>query len=277
MITSTVPSGPAARLDHVLATSRAQQRAALGLYLPVNYPTRSASREALHAIAAHADLVELGVPHHQPHLDGPVIQQAVAQALTGFQMRDLFASTAELAAHSTAALLVMSYWEPIRAFGATAFAHMLADAGGAGALIPDLPPAAAPQWRAAAEAAGLHTVNLAPPHASGARLAELGKSTTGMLYAAATPGLTGARRPLSPYLPSQVRRLREGTGLPVAVGIGISTPQQASRVSLFADAAVIGSAVIRRMQASPNAPAAAAAAAACDFAQAVRHAPAHAA
>lgn len=269
------PSWSAARLDYALATSREEQRAALAIYLPVNYPNRGASREALLLAAEHADVVELGVPHHTCPMDGPVIRKAAAQALAGsdgFQMRDLFAAAVELTARTSTALVAMSYWEPIRSYRPRAFARELAAAGGAGVLVPDLPPHAAPLWRETAAEAGLYTVALAPRHASSARLAEIGATTTGMLYAPAALGLTGTRLPLSPHLPRLVRRLREATGLPVATGIGISSPQQAAQVADFSDAVVIGSAVIRRMQTEPDAPGPAAAAACRDFALAVRQA-----
>ncbi|RRR85962.1 tryptophan synthase subunit alpha [Streptomyces sp. RP5T] len=272
MRTSPV-SWSAARLDYALAISREEQRAALAVYLPVGYPSRTASRDVLLQAAEHADVLELGVPHHHPHLDGPVIQQATAQALAGsegFQMRDLFTAVGEVTARTPAALLVMSYWEPIRAYGPQTFARELAAAGGAGVLVPDLPAASAPVWREAAAEAGLYNVALAPRHASAARLAEFGETTTGMAYAPATPGLTGTRRTLSPYLPRLVSRLRDATGLPVATGIGISSPKQAAHASSFSDAVVVGSAVIRCMQARPGVPASAAAEACHDFAQAVR-------
>lgn len=267
-------SWSAARLDYALATSREEQRAALAICLPVGYPNRAASREALLLAAEHADVLELGVPHHTCPMDGPVIRQAAAQALAGsdgFQMRDLFAAAVELTARTRTALVVMAYWEPIRSYGPQAFARELAAAGGAGVLVADLPRHAASKWRETAADAGLYTVALAPRHASSAHLAELGATTTGMRYAPAT-GLTGTQRPLSPYLPRLVRRLREATSLPVATGIGISSPQQAAQVAGFSDAVVIGSAVIRRMQSQPDAPAPAAAAACRDFAQAVRQA-----
>ncbi|MFG2463710.1 tryptophan synthase subunit alpha [Streptomyces sp. NPDC048523] len=266
-------SWSAARLDYAPAIAREEHRAALAIYLPVGYPSRAASRDALLAAADHADVLELGVPHPRPHMDGPVIQQAAAQALSGgFQMRDLFATAVELTARTSTALLVMSYWEPIRCHGPQSFARELAAAGGAGVLVPDLPPASASLWHEVATEAGLYTVSLAPRHASAARLAELRETTTGMVYAPATPGLTGTRRPLSPHLPRLVRRLREATGLPVATGIGISSPKQAALAAGFSDAVVVGSAVMRRMQAHPDAPAPAAAAVCRDFAQAVRRA-----
>jgi tryptophan synthase alpha chain len=262
---------PSTPLDDVLAAARAQSRAALATYLPVGYPDPVTGLDALHQLAHSADIVELGVPHTHPVLDGPVIQHAVAQALTGgFHMRDLFSTTEALTASSTAAMVVMSYWAPIARYGPADFARHLAAAGGSGVLIPDLPSCAASTWRKTARAAGLHTIPLIPPHASAARLAAIGAVHSGMAYAPATPGTTGASRPLSPYLPRLVRRVRKATGLPVAVGIGIGTPEQAMQVSAYADTVVVGSAVIRRMQAHRNDPAAAAAAAAYDFADAVR-------
>jgi tryptophan synthase alpha chain len=267
------PSWSAARLDYALATSRGEQRAALGLYLPVGYPSRTVSRDALHLMARHADVLELGLPWRDPHMDGPVIQQACAQAIDrGFQMVDLFAVATELTASTTAALVVMSYWSPIERFGPEAFAERLCVAGVGGVLIPDLPDRAAATWSSAAREAGLHALPLIPPHASAARLAAIGAQSSGMAYAPATPGRTGAQRPLTRYLPRVVRRVRDETGLPVAVGIGISTPDQAAEASAYSDAVVVGSAVIRHMQTRPDAPDLAASEAARAFAHGVRRA-----
>ncbi|MEV6496214.1 tryptophan synthase subunit alpha [Streptomyces prunicolor] len=279
MTTSTPPSWSAAGLDHALARSRAEQRAALGLYLPVGYPTRAAGLDALHLMAKHADVLQLGVPHTDPVLDGPVIRRAAAQALdAGFRMRDLFDAATELTAAGTTAVLAMSYWTPIEVYGPRAFAEELAAAGVAGVLVPDLPETetetgtAAATWQRAARAAGLHTSTLIPPRASDAHLAALGSVTSGLIHVPATPGLTGARRPLSPYLPHLVRRVRTLTGLPVAVGIGIGTPDQAAQASAYADSVIVGSAVIRRMHSQPGAAAVTAAEAARDFAEGVRRA-----
>ena len=279
MTTSTPPSWSAAGLDHALARSRAEQRAALGLYLPVGYPTRAAGLDALHLMAKHADVLQLGVPHTDPVLDGPVIRRAAAQALdAGFRMRDLFDAATELTAAGTTAVLAMSYWKPIEVYGPRAFAEELAAAGVSGVLVPDLPETetetgtAASTWQRAARAAGLHTSTLIPPRASDAHLAALGSVTSGLIHVPATPGLTGARRPLSPYLPHLVRRVRTLTGLPVAVGIGIGTPDQAAQASAYADSVIVGSAVIRRMHAQPGAAAVTAAEAARDFAEGVRRA-----
>jgi tryptophan synthase alpha chain len=190
----------------------------------------------------------------------------------------------------------MSYWKPIEVYGPRAFAEELAAAGVSGVLVPDLPETetetdtgtdtgtgtgtgtdtetdtAAATWQRAARAAGLHTSTLIPPRASDAHLAALGSVTSGLIHVPATPGLTGARRPLSPYLPHLVRRVRALTGLPVAVGIGIGTPDQAAQASAYADSVIVGSAVIRRMHTHPGAAAVTAAEAARDFAEGVRRA-----
>ncbi|WP_369228535.1 tryptophan synthase subunit alpha (plasmid) [Streptomyces sp. R39] len=267
-------SWSAARLAYALENSSADQRAALGLYLPVGYPTRESNLDALHLMAQSADILELGVPHPKPRLDGPVIARAAVQALdNGFRMHDLFAAAVELTATTTAALLVMAYWSSVEDYGALSFARRLAASGGGGVLIPDLPPAAAPAWQRIARDEGLYTITLIPPHASTAQLAAIGAQTSGMVYAPATPGKTGTRRPLNPLLPRLVGRLREATGMPVAVGVGISTPDQAAQVSSYADAVVVGSALIRCMQAQPDRPARAAADAARDFAAGVRRRP----
>jgi tryptophan synthase alpha chain len=263
---------PAARLDYALAASRAQGRAALGLYLPLGYPTLAGSLDALHLMGQAADVLEIGIPHTHPVLDGPVIRQAAAEALDGgFRMDHVFTAVAELTASTPGALVAMSYWMPILQYGPQGFADEFAAAGGAAVLIPDLPASAAVAWQTAARTAGLHTITLVPADASAAHLAAIG-AVSGLVYAPAVPGLTGGQSPLSPYLPHEIHRIRTATGRPVAVGIGVSTPDQAQHLSAHADAVVVGSAVIRRMQAQPASPATAAGAAARDFADGVRRA-----
>jgi tryptophan synthase alpha chain len=222
-------------------------------------------------MAQSADILEIGIPHTAPTLDGPVIREAAAQALAGgFEMRDVFMAVSELSTSTSAALLVMSYWAPIAQCGPEAFASQLSAAGGCGVLIPDLHPSAATTWASAATRAGLHTVPLIPCHASAAELAAIGASHSGMVYAPATPGLTGSQGPLVTGLSQQVHRLRSAIRLPVAVGIGISTPDKAAQAAAFADAVVVGSAVIRRMRARATTPATTAAEVARDFAAGVR-------
>ncbi|MFE9769486.1 tryptophan synthase subunit alpha [Streptomyces sp. NPDC005808] len=268
-------AGPAwhagARLHQVIDRARAQDRCALAAYLPVGYPDQITGMDALHLLAQSADVIELGIPHPDGMMDGPVIQQASRTALhAGFRMRHLFEAARELSASSSASLLVMSYWQPLQAYGPERFAKTAADAGIDGVLIPDLPVEEAAPWLAAARASQLAAIPLVSPRTPPDRLARIVAGATGMVYAPATDGVTGNAEPISAHLPDLITRLRGLTSLPVAAGIGISTPAQARTAAAWADLVVIGSAVIRRMQASPRAQVAAAADVSRQFAATLR-------
>lgn len=242
-------SWAASRLDMTFVVTRAGGRAALAAYLPVGFPTFSQSLDALCALSEHADVLELGLPHRTPALDGPVIQAASAEALAdGFRIRDLFLACRVLSAGSSADLVVMTYWQPVSLYGPERFAQELTDAGAAGVVLPDLPLEAAGPWLAAARANGLHTVFVAAPRASDIQLARVGAAGSGMIYAPATPGVTGSTGPLHPDLSGFVERLRGLTALPVGVGIGVSSADQAHAVSEYSDAVIVGSALVRRIQ-----------------------------
>ncbi|MET8676020.1 tryptophan synthase subunit alpha [Streptomyces sp. NPDC004647] len=260
--TPPAPNEAAAELDHTFRTVRSEGRAALAAYLPVGYPTFRQSLATLHALGQHAEVLELGVPYSDPLLDGPTIQLATAQALrAGFRLHHLFAAVRELRASSPASLLIMTYWQPVAHYGPDRFSADLVQAGAAGAIIPDLPLEEAQPWLLAARTHGLHTVPLVAPHAHTARLASVCAAATGMIYVPAARAVSGHTGPLDPGLPHTVERLRGITTLPIAVGIGLSTAEAAAQVSHYADAVIVGSALIRLLQATPG-PAGIAAAAA---------------
>ncbi|MER7688812.1 tryptophan synthase subunit alpha [Streptomyces sp. NPDC097610] len=271
------PSIAGASLQRAIEAAQAKERCALATYLPVGYPDRIRGMDALHLLARTADVIKLGVPHPDGAFDGPVIKEASRTALAeGFRMEDLFAAARELSANSAssaAALLVTSYWQPIRAYGPARFTAQAAAAGISGVLVPDLPIEEARPWLDAARSAGLAAIPLVSPRTAPGRLAAITAAATGMVYAPATDGVTGNGGPISPRLPGLVAHLRSLTHLPIAAGIGISTPAQARTAATWADLVVIGSAVIRRMHAQPNAPADAAAAAARAVTDAIRHTP----
>lgn len=267
----TEQPGAGSRLHQVITAAQAQDRCALGTYLPVGYPNRLIGMDALHLLAQSADVIELGVPYADGLLDGPVVQQASRTALdAGFRIEDLFAVARELSSSSRAALVAMSYWQPVHAYGPLRFATAAAAAGVDAVLIPDLPIEEAAPWLAAARATGLGTIPLVSHRTRPDRLARTVASATGMVYAAATDGVTGNPQPVSPRLPGLFARIRDLSSVPVAAGIGISTPAQARTAAAWADVVVVGSAVIRRMETNPRAQTAAAAAAGRDFAAAVR-------
>ncbi|MDF3303198.1 tryptophan synthase subunit alpha [Streptomyces tropicalis] len=248
------PAGPVpnahARFDQVLAQARASNRAALATYLPAGYPTQAQSLRILHRLAEVTDVIELGWPYSEPSLDGPVIQRAAAQSLAaGFRVRHLLESIHFLAA-SPASVLVMAYYPPLFKYGLDRAAHDLAQAGAAGVILPDLPIEEADGWLTAARSAGLHTVFVVAPSTTDARLTRICSAAGGMLYAPAVPGVTGSTGPLHDALPTFVKRLRAASDLPIGVGIGISTPAQAQEVSRIADVTIVGSALIRTMEAT---------------------------
>ncbi|MGC4987277.1 tryptophan synthase subunit alpha [Streptomyces sp. DT193] len=267
-----LPSAPAgAGLAQAIEAAQAQDRCALAICLPVGYPDRMTGIDALHLLAQSADAIVLGVPHLGGVLDGPVTQEASRTALAGgFRMKHLFDAASELSTTSSTVLLVTSHWQPLNEHGPAAFAAEAAAVGICGVIVPDLPAEEEGPWLEITSSVGLAVIPFISPHTRPDRLASIVATATGMLYAPATDGLTGNPEPISPRLPGRIAQLRTLTSLPIATGIGISTPAQARTAAASADLVAVGSAVIRRMQANPQAQIAAAGAAGCEFAAVLR-------
>lgn len=235
-------------LDTVFSTCRVEGRAALVTYLPAGYPDNAASRDAMVALVeSGADVVEVGVPYTDPLMDGPVIQDAADQALAGgFRVRDLLGNVEAVTAAGGVAV-VMSYWNPILRYGPEAFARDLASAGGAGMITPDLIPDEAGDWTTAAEEHGLAPIFLVAPSSTDARLATTAAASRGFVYAASTMGVTGTRSSVGSGARDLVARTRAVTDLPVCVGLGVSSGEQAAEVAAFADGVIVGSALVRAL------------------------------
>lgn len=240
-------------LSELLATTRAQGRAALVGYLPAGYPTVPDAAAAMRAmVEAGVDVVEVGLPYSDPLMDGPTIQEAVEGALAhGTTAADVLRTVAEVAA-TGAPTLVMSYWNPIERYGVERFAADLAAAGGAGVITPDLTPDEGAHWLAAARDAGVDTVFLVAPSSTDARVAYTAEHCRGFVYAASTMGVTGARAAVAGAAEILVRRVRAATDLPVCVGLGVSTGAQAAEVAAFADGVIVGSAFVRCLLDAPT-------------------------
>lgn len=246
-------SPAASRLDRAFAAGHQERRALLAAYFPVGYPDFNQSLDTLHALAGHAGILELGVPCAAPVMDGPVIRAATEQSLTaGFRLRDVFLAARLLSAASPVNLLIMTYWGPVAAYGPQRFADEARDAGAAGVIVPDLPSEEASAWLVAAGSAGIHPILLPQYGADDAELARIGRSGGGMVYTPGLPGPTGSTDPLADDMETLVRRARDLTALPVGVGIGISDPERARTVSEYADAVIVGSALIRALQKAPG-------------------------
>jgi tryptophan synthase alpha chain len=235
-----------AAIAQVFRRAAEQRRAALIGYLPAGFPTVAAAGDAMAAMVdAGVDLVEVGLPYSDPLMDGPVIQQAVDAALrAGTTTADVLRTVQALAERGVPAL-VMSYWNPIERYGAARFAADLAAVGGAGVITPDLIPDEAGDWLAAARQQGLGTVFLVAPSSTDERLARTTEACRGFVYAASTMGVTGARDQVGAAARTLVERTRRVTDLPVAVGLGVSTSEQAAQVACFADGVIVGSALVR--------------------------------
>ena len=227
------------------AFAAAPGRAALMPYLMGGFPDVERSVAIGEAYADNgADLVELGVPFSDPLADGPVIHAAATEALAaGATPHGSLRVCEQLSERVPVVLMV--YINVVLAAGPEAFALRAAAAGAAGLIVPDLPHDEAGELRAACDAEGLALVPLVAPTTTPERVAEIGASARGFIYTVSLTGITGERAELPPRLTETVERVRAASSVPVAVGFGISTPQQASAVGDLADGVIVGTRIVR--------------------------------
>jgi tryptophan synthase alpha chain len=235
------------RIAEAFARARADgRRAALMPYMMSCFPDRERSESIARAYADNgADLVELGIPFSDPLADGPVIHEAGTTALrAGATVHDALAVAAAIA--DRLPVVVMCYANPILARGLERFADGLAQLGVAGLIVPDLPLEETREVAAACEQRGLALVPLVAPTTTEERLARLGASARGFVYTVSVTGTTGERAALDGGLPAVIARARAHTSVPVAVGFGISTPEQASEAAdAGADGVIVGTRLVR--------------------------------
>ncbi len=225
--------------------TRGENRTALVGYLPAGFPTVEQSKSLFGALLdGGCDLVEVGFPYSDPVMDGPVIQSAAEVARrSGFRLRHLFEIVESIAGRGGRAV-VMTYFNPVLAYGQDAFARDLAAAGGLGVITPDLIVDEADEWLAACRRHALDSVFLVAPSSTPARIALTAEATTGFVYAASTMGVTGARDQVSSAAPELVARCRAVTDRPIGVGLGVRTPAQVAQIGAYADAVIVGSALV---------------------------------
>ncbi|MFC7791784.1 tryptophan synthase subunit alpha [Streptomyces cinereoruber] len=246
-------SGNIDLLSDTLAAAKAENRAALVAYLPAGFPTVDGGIAAIKAVfEGGADVVEVGLPHSDPVLDGPVIQTADDIALRGgVRIADVMRTVREAHEATGKPVLVMTYWNPIDRYGVERFTEELAAAGGAGCILPDLPVQESALWREHADKHGLATVFVVAPSSRDERLATITAAGSGFVYAASLMGVTGTRESVGEQAADLVRRTRAavepGRTLPVCVGLGVSNAAQAKEVAAFADGVIVGSAFVKRI------------------------------
>jgi len=238
------------RIEERFAALKAEGRAGLVAYLTAGDPDLETSTRLFEGVAAAgADLIEIGMPFSDPMADGPLIQAAGMRALkAGMTLRKTLALVRHLRARDPATpYVLMGYYNPIYRYGAAAFAKDAAAAGVDGLIIVDLPPEEDPELAEPARRAGLDLVRLATPTSDERRLPVIVERASGFLYYVAIAGITGTRSADAAAVRDAVARLRRFTQLPVAVGFGIKSPEQAAEVARAADAAVVGSALVDRL------------------------------
>jgi len=219
-------------------------------YITCGDPSLEVSRDvALAAIDAGADVIELGVPFSDPVADGPVIQRASERALAqGTDLTGVIDVARQVRQQSKAGLIIFSYLNPILQFGLAKFCQAAANAGVDGALVTDLPVEEAHDYLRAMKTNKLAPIFLAAPTSTDERLKSAAKHSKGFVYAISRTGITGTRQEVATDAQSLVQRLRQFTQLPVAVGFGVSNAEQFEQVGQFADAVVIGSAIVQLIE-----------------------------
>jgi tryptophan synthase alpha chain len=232
---------------------RFDHKPGLVVYLTAGDPSVEATREiAIAAIDAGADVIELGVPFSDPLADGPIIQRASERALArGTRLKDVLTIAGEIrAARPAAGLIIFSYLNPILRYGLGKFADDAKAAGADGVLVTDMIVEEAAEYLAEMDRAGLAPVFLAAPTSPDERLKAIAMYSKGFVYAISRVGITGTQQSVASDAASLVARIRRWTSLPVAVGFGISNAEHFAKVAEFADAAVVGSAIVELVERS---------------------------
>lgn len=233
-------------LDQAFARIRAERRPGLVTFATAGDPDLPRSAEILEALdRAGADVLEVGVPFSDPLADGPVIQRATERALAaGSSLRASLTLIEQVRPLVSAPVVVFSYANPILRLGVEEFARRAAGAGVDGVLALDLPIEEAGAFRGTLAAAGLDTVFLLSPTTTDRRIVKAAELGRGFLYGISRLGVTGAREQVASGARELVRRIRAQTPMPIALGFGISRPEHVAEVGVFADAAVVGSALV---------------------------------
>ena len=264
------------RIDDTFARLRAANRKAFVAYVMAGDPDAETALEILKGLpAAGADIIELGFPFSDPMAEGPPIQRAAQRAMAaGMTLRGTLALAAKFREGDAATpLVLMGYLNPLLTWGYARFAADAAAAGVDGLIVVDCPPEEAASLADALDPAGISLIRLATPTTDDARLKVVAARTSGFVYYVSVAGVTGVREADAGAVAPAVARVRAATGLPVAVGFGIKTPERAAEIARVADAAVVGSALVDEVAAALAAgepPAPKVLASAARLAQAVR-------
>ena len=234
------------RITAAFKQAEETQTAALMPYFPLGYPNRETSLDVIEAIAKHSDLIELGIPFSDPLADGPTIQRSTQIALeNGTTTIDCLAMVKELRQRGvTTPFIMMGYYNPILAYGQEKFVADAKAAGVDGFIVPDLPPDEADELEEIVNEAEMNLVHFLAPTSNASRIDLVTNRAQGFIYLVSLTGVTGARTTVKSNLEEFVGNVRAKANIPLAVGFGISNPEQAGKVGSVADGVIVGSALI---------------------------------
>jgi tryptophan synthase alpha chain len=237
-------------ISKAFAARRAQGRAALVPYVTAGFPERTSTVPALEAlVGAGADVIELGIPFSDPLADGPTIQHASFVSLEGgTTVVKVLEDLAAFRARSATPVVLFTYLNPVLRYGVERFLEDAESAGASGLLLTDLPTGSDPALEEAVIASPLDLIRLVAPTTPIERVPAVAEGGSGFLYYISRTGVTGARSELREELAAEIGRIRAAVSLPVAVGFGISTPEQAAAVGTVADGIAVGSALIQALE-----------------------------
>jgi tryptophan synthase alpha chain len=244
------------RIDQCFAQLKAKREKALIAYIMAGDPSLAETEQLVLGLEqAGADIIELGVPFSDPIADGPVIQQAAERALrNGTTLRQVLATVASLRERTQIPLVLMLYYNSMHAMGLERFCRAASEAGIDGLIVPDMPPDEAGPLRGPAAEAGLRVIFLLAPTSTAARRTYVAKESQGFLYYVSITGITGARIQNMPEVGTNVAKIRKATKTPVAVGFGVSTPEDAENIAAMADGVIVGSAIVKQIVARHQQP-----------------------
>lgn len=233
-------------LKETFTKAKSENRAVLIAYLPAGFPSLDGSIQIINEMFKNGvDVIEVGVPYSDPLMDGPVIQEAVDIALNHKTGIKEVMHVVKKVSGNNKPVLTMSYWSPIEKWGINKYVEEFKNSGGNGVITPDLPPDESDEWIDETDKQHVDRIFVVAPSTSEERLKLVSSKVTGFVYAASLMGVTGTRNQISQSAETLVTRLRKVTDLPVAVGLGVSTPEQAKQVAKYADGVIVGSAFIK--------------------------------
>ena len=270
---SSQPTPQSSRIAATFAALRQAGRVALMPYLTVGYPDVETTIAGIHGLVrGGADLIELGMPFSDPLADGVTVQRANQRALQGgARTRTVLEVVRQVRAEGVEVpLLAMGYYNPIYHFGPEAFVAACAEVGIDGLIVPDLPPEESDELGAACREHGRDLIMLLAPTSTEERIAEVARRATGFIYCISLTGTTGARANLATGLADYLARVRRHTALPLAIGFGIAKAEHVAEVARLADGAIVGAALLNRLEQVEDRPVAERAAALEEFVRGLR-------